>query len=103
MLTHEQGKSYREIGKTFNNYSTVHYVVKRQEETGNTVNKSRSGRPKALTNWERSEIIRQAVKKCFSIAQSSSSHVLTLSGKRVHPQTIRNVQNFTVEHQENNH
>ena len=59
----------------------MHYVIKRHEETGNTVNKPRSGRPKAPTNWERSEIIRQAAKKPFSIAQTSSLHVLTLSGE----------------------
>ena len=54
MLPHKQGKGFREIGKTLNiNYSTVRYVIKRLEETGNTVNKAGSGRPKALTNWER--------------------------------------------------
>ena len=86
VLPHKQGKSYREIGKTLNiSYSKVRYVFKRHEETGNIVNKPRSCRPKALTNWKRREIIRQAVKIPFTIAQTSFSHVLTLSGKRVHP------------------
>ena len=54
VLPHKQGKSDGEIDKTLNiNYSTVRYVIKRHEETGNTANKPGSGRPKALTNWER--------------------------------------------------
>lgn len=89
------GKSYRKIAKMVKvSFSAVRYIIKRHDETGNTENKPRSGRPKILTTRERRAIIREVQLHPFISAQKLSSQVATTSGKIVHPQTIRNVLHY---------
>jgi hypothetical protein len=72
-------------------FSTVRYVIKKYDDTGSTENKSRSGRPRALTVRERRDVIRQAIKKPFVSVQSLADDIATSSKKTVCAQTIRNV------------
>ncbi|CAK9801095.1 Transposable element Tc1 transposase [Anthophora plagiata] len=90
LLRHE-GESYRKIGEKLNiNFSTVRYVIKKQEETGSIKNKRRSGRPKILSNRDRRQIIKQVSKEPFTSAQSITNQIAAISGKVVCAQTVRN-------------
>jgi transposase len=73
------------------NFSTIRYVIKKQEETGTIENKARSGSPKVLTSRERRQIVHQTDKEPFKSAVSLADDIAAQSNKRVSPQTIRNV------------
>ncbi|GFY75064.1 putative transposase rhodnius neglectus [Trichonephila inaurata madagascariensis] len=89
---HENGLSYREIGKKVNVcFSTVRYIIKRHKERGYTSNNLRSGRPKKLSLRIKRNIIREASKNPFVSAFTLANDVASTSGVQICAQSVRNV------------
>ncbi|CAK9818393.1 Transposable element Tc1 transposase [Anthophora quadrimaculata] len=89
---HKRGESYRKIGNSLNlSFSTVRNVIKKFKDTGSVENKTRSGRPQALTIRQRRDIVKEAIKNPFVSAKSLAVDIATYSGKEVSAQTVRNV------------
>lgn len=92
IFLHNSGLSYREIGKQLNvNFSSVRYVIKKKKETGSTINKQRTGRPRKLDPRQRRAIIKESSKNPFLSARELAVDVASTSGTIVTPQTIRNI------------
>lgn len=88
----EMGLSYRDIHDIVKiNFSTVRYIIKKYEETGNTDNKRRSGRPSKLTSRARRSIVRNALNNPLSSAKKIAIDIASETRITVTPQTIRNV------------
>lgn len=88
----KEGKTYREIGQIVGrSHSSVQYVVESFNSTGSILSKSRSGRPRKLTEREERTIL-QAVKRNPRITASKiSENIKNSFDKDVHEDTVRKI------------
>ncbi|GIX92768.1 HTH_Tnp_Tc3_2 domain-containing protein [Caerostris darwini] len=93
---HENGLSYREIGKKVNVcFSTVRYIIKRHKERGSTSNNLLSGRPKKLSQRIKRKIIREASKVPFVRAITLANDVASTSGVQISAQISQSPESVT--------
>lgn len=88
----EDGKSYGEIAKTVKKCrATIQSIIKKYEETGNSCNQPRSGRPKVLNNREIRLLIKKVKKDPKKSAPTLAAELATETNKRVHAETVRRI------------
>lgn len=89
---HNQGKSYAEIGEMIDRSRfTISSIVKRFKDATSLENESRTGRPLALIDQGRTQIVRKVQANPKISSTQVAAEVRESFGNGVHPLTIRRV------------
>lgn len=88
----KQQKSQREIAEILSkSRSTVKSIIKRYQESGNTKNKPRSGRPTKVSERLERSIVRQIKENPKKTAPKIATDLAESNYVHVTPQTVRNI------------
>lgn len=90
LYLHNQGKSYAEIGEMMDRSRyTIRSIIQRFTGTASLQSEKRTGRPKALSDRERSQIVRKVKKNPRISSTQIAAEVKEEMGKDIHPITVR--------------
>lgn len=90
LYLHNQGKSYAEIGEMMDRSRyTIRSIIQRFKNTASLQSEKRTGRPKALSDRERIQIVRKVKNNPKISSTQIAAEVKEEMGKDIHPITVR--------------